>query len=147
MAPENAGRSESNDIGHEHQELRHQLDSLQAALSDVRTDRARAAGLLRGMASGIEQHFQREERPDGLRQLISVAPRLKSRVDVVLAQHAQFRGELADLIAAASSSAGADWRSELAQRFAAFAEQFLAHEHEENALLQEAYHRDMAAED
>jgi hypothetical protein len=96
----------------------------------------------------INAHFAHEEMEGYFDQIVQMAPHLQTKVGVLKDQHRAFRRSLGEFrwLARANCHSPNYWE-ELETRFHGFMECFGEHERTENALLQEAYERDMGDSD
>jgi len=141
-------------MGHllaQHRELHDLLLDARAALvgstggpTAVATARRRLAELREHVA----RHFAQEEQGGYLEESLTRMPRLSRAVRDVLAEHPGLLAELDGLLErfAARDSGGEAWR-QAGRDFEAFASHLLAHERNENAVLQEGYNEDLGLAD
>jgi len=154
-APEQVSHEEYERALAEHKQLRARLEETERAIEE--TEQAtqalvefaqRAAALLSQLADQMTAHFAAEERSGYFQDLIEQAPRMASKTQELLAEHAELAAEVNRLAeqarqaSAASASSGA-----FADAFRAFSKKLLHHEHAENTLMQEVYTRDIGSKD
>ena len=129
-------------------DLHRSLDRLWAALnaeSNVLSEarwRALLAEEVADLAAAVDSHFAREETGGYFAESIARMPSLSNRADELLAEHAQVRRQLAELTTI-PTGAGAGYRKSLRDLVALLRR----HEHDEEALMQEAVLRDFGAGD
>lgn len=133
----------------EHQRLEKLVENLrQIFFAEHTTPPTIVVGLLRQLAENLRKHFLHEEQGGYFAEVVEQAPRMEAEVNRLLVQHEEFSRDLDAMCRIANSGdvSGA-WWFDLATRFEEFVERFFDHEHSENGLLQEAYGRDIGAED
>lgn len=97
------------------------------------------------LAGTVEAHFRHEEGAGGFfEEILGETPRLQHKIDLLRQQHAGLRTSLAELqkLAILHRSSCGRWQ-EMQLHFDEFLSQFLVHEGLEDALVQEAYDRDL----
>jgi hypothetical protein len=141
-------------MGHllaQHRELHDLLVEARAAFSGpgggpraVATARERLSALQDHLA----RHFAQEEEGGYLEESLSRMPRLSQAVRDVLAEHPGLLAELGGLLEGlgARDIGSEAWR-QAGCDFEAFASHLLAHERNENAVLQEGYNEDLGLAD
>lgn len=140
-------------LGHilaEHRDLHDHLTAIRCGLAGAPTPTATAAvrTRLQALHDHLRRHFTQEEEGGFLEESTTRVPRLARAMRAVLAEHPALLAELEGLIEGLSSPdiAPASW--EQADRdFAAFAQHLLAHERNENAVVQEGYNEDLGLTD
>jgi iron-sulfur cluster repair protein YtfE (RIC family) len=124
------------------------LQEIEGALAERQARAAVVAGFFDDFSNHLLAHFEHEESDGYFTDIVTVAPRLNGEVGQLRAQHDQFRELLDEMRKFAEQGDGSEtWWGALAIRFRDFTTAFLAHEHAENNLFQEAYGRDIGAED
>ena len=140
--------SESRRLLDEHAELKSLLDEIRWTLFEQQADPPIIAGLLRQFSAHVLTHFGHEEQGGYFSEVVLIAPRLNAKVQSLLAQHTLFREQLSGMCQHVEQGDSSDeWYAELRSKFEHFTERFLRHEHAEDHLVQEAYDRDIGAED
>jgi hypothetical protein len=142
-------------LGHllgQHRELHSQLLAVRAAFAAA--DHPDAAGVeaIRGMLVGLREylrrHFDQEEHGGFMEESIARMPRLSTAVTAVLADHPHLLAELDALIGGLpQGSMPRDAWPESGRRFEAFADHLLAHERDENDVVQQGYNEDLGLAD
>ncbi len=138
-------------LGHilgQHRELHAQLLATRAAFAAVEPPDARRLVAVRKMLTCLRDylraHFEQEERGGFMEESIARMPRLASAAGKVLADHPRLLAELDTLLA---TLAGQDVSSrawdEATRGFATFADHLIAHERNENAVVQQGYNEDL----
>jgi hypothetical protein len=109
---------------------------------------ATARDRLTALRDYLARHFAQEEEGGYLEESLARLPRLSGAVREVLAEHPGLLGELDGLLErlAARDSEGEAWR-QAGRDFEAFASHLLAHERNENAVLEEGYNEDLGLAD
>lgn len=109
---------------------------------------ATAAGRLGSLRQHLARHFQQEERGGFMEESLARMPRLSRAVRAVLGEHPALLADLDGLLErlAARDSGAEAWR-QAGHDFAAFASRLLAHERNENAVVQEGYNEDLGLVD
>lgn len=134
-----------NEIADEHDELRRLLQQFRTMLAAKNADRRELTVRITALADLIESHFGHEEEEGGyFSEVLAEAPRLQQKIDALRQQHAEFRTTLDKFRALGRGHRGSPhcWQT-LELFFDHFIAQFLEHERIENALVQEAYERDL----
>jgi hypothetical protein len=133
---------------HEHESLHQTLGELRTLLEN-RESTAKVAIALAEFANQVQAHFVHEEEPEGFfDSVIDQAPRLKTRADALLEEHAAMSRELKKLRRHAKHGVVSDeWWSQLNAEFESFWQLFCQHERSENELVQEAFHDDIGSKD
>ena len=138
----------SHDMQDEHQHLREILQVIETALAQRQTRPPILAAFFDDFRRHVLSHFEHEESDGYFDEVITVAPRLNGWVVELRAQHDQFRVLLEAMCRVAQQGDDSStWWGQLDSCFREFTIAFLAHEHAENRLFQEAYGRDIGAED
>jgi hypothetical protein len=106
--------------------------------------RAHAAAQLGTLRQHLARHFAQEERGGFMEESLCRMPRLAEAARGVLAEHPALLADLDGLLErlAARDSGGEAWR-QAGHDFEAFASRLLAHERNENAVVQEGYNEDL----
>jgi hypothetical protein len=137
-------------MGHllaQHRELHDLLVEARVALADSSrgpTAAAMARRRLGDLREHLARHFEQEEEGGYLEESLTRMPRLSRAVRDVLAEHPRLLAELDGLLErlAARDIGSEAWR-QAGCDFEAFASHLLAHERNENAVLQEGYNEDL----
>jgi len=141
-------------MGHllaEHRELHDLIVEVREAFAGSAggsTGAAAARRRLESLRCHLARHFAQEEQGGFLEESLARLPRLSPAVRGVLAEHPRLLAEvdgLLDRLGARDSDAEA-WRRAGCD-FEAFASHLLAHERNENAVLQEGYNEDLGLGD
>lgn len=105
-------------------------------------------GRLRGLRDHMASHFVQEEQGGYLEESIARIPRLSAAVKAVMAEHPGLLAEIDSLLEclAVRDIHGESW-SAAGRRFAAFADHLIAHERNENAMVQQGYNEDFGLPD
>lgn len=132
----------------EHQALQNSLREVQTLVAD------RSANVLEVLDQVVQfnqqvlNHFDHEEEDGYFIEILEVAPWLSAQIASLRAQHDQFREQLRSLCEFVQTGEGTrQWWSALDDLFDKFTRLYLAHEHAEDSLFQEAYNRDFGGED
>ena len=132
----------------EHQQLREILQMIEVALNQRQARPSIVTTFIEDFRRHILCHFEHEEADGFFHDVVATAPRLNGMVEELRDQHDQFRVLLDAMVKLARQGDGAPaWWDQLDSCFQEFTKAFLAHEHAENDLFQEAYGRDIGAED
>jgi len=149
MPTQHVHSSQAKTLVDEHQRLEKLVENLRRIFfAEYAAPPTVVVGLLRQLAENLRKHFLHEEQGGYFAEVVEQAPRMQGEIDRLLVQHEEFSRDLDAMcrIANSGDAAGA-WWFDLAERFEEFVERFIDHEHAENGLLQEAYGRDIGAED
>lgn len=132
----------------EHEALHLSLRDLRWLLEDRQLPGKVAQGLSE-FADHVQAHFVHEEETEGFfESVVDQAPRLKTRADALIEEHAAMSQQLAQLARYAQQGDGSvDWWSRMSDEFEAFWQTFCRHERSENDLVQEAFHDDIGSKD
>ena len=142
-------------LGHilgQHRELHAQLIAARAAFGEAMPpDAAEVAStraMLRGLREHLRGHFEQEERGGFMEESIARMPRLSGMVRDVMADHPRLLGELDALLESLSAQdISRDAWTAARRGFATFADHLVAHERNENAVVQEGYNEDLGLVD
>ena len=137
-------------MGHllaQHRELHDLLVGARAGFEDSGGGEA-ARGRLLTLRDHLARHFAQEEEGGYLEESLTRMPRLSRAVRDVLGEHPRLLAELDGLLErlAARDIGGEAWR-QAGRDFEAFASHLLAHERNENAVVQEGYNEDLGLAD
>ena len=132
----------------EHTRLRGLLDELGRMLSDRSVAITDVSGRLTKLQSLVHHHFRTEEESGCFSNMISHAPRVSERVEILIAEHRSIGVEIKELVVRASDCHGThdDWE-EIGVRFHQFCGRLMQHETVENELLQEVFTEDIGSKD
>lgn len=135
-------------IADEHEELMFRLTQFREVLARRKIKPAALVDCIDALSDVVRAHFAHEEVDGYFDHIVQMAPHLTHKIDTLKEQHQAFRQALADLrsFASANPSCSEFWR-QLTDSFQCFYERFGEHERTEDALLQEAYERDMGDSD
>lgn len=134
-------------VGHllaQHRELH---DHVMAARAAFAAGRAAAHAALGGLRDHLAAHFLQEERGGFLEESIARMPRLAAAAGRVVSEHPRLLAELDGLIErlAVADIPVSSWAA-VGHDFAGFCDRLLAHERDENAVVQEGYNEDLGLE-
>ena len=135
-------------IADEHVNLRALLEEIRETLSRQEATCAAVAARLAELSEDLFSHFAHEEEGGYFSEVISVAPRLKDEVDSLLEQHPRLRQHLEQMLRhTEGGTPSKQWWDEAQAQFEEFTARLVEHEKRENALLQEAFSRDVGTAD
>ena len=102
------------------------------------------AKLLAELREHLREHFEQEETGGFLEESIARMPRLSGAASDVIADHPRLLAELDSLLESVGhrDTSDAAW-SEASRGFSVFADHLLAHERNENAVVQAGYNEDL----
>jgi len=131
-------------VGHllsQHRELHEQISAARAAFAAGRKQAHAALSCLR---EHLAAHFLQEERGGFLEDSIARMPRLAAAASRVVSEHPRLLAELDGLIErlAVPDIPAASW-GRADRDFECFCARLLAHERNENAVVQEGYNEDL----
>lgn len=150
-----SGRVDPVILGHllgQHRDLHARLLALRAdfaAAHDANPPSAKAVrDRLLELRDHLRDHFVQEEQGGFLEESIARMPRLSVAAREVVAEHPRLLAELDTLVATLPTRDLRDdsW-DEAARGFAAFTDHLLAHERNENAVVQQGYNEDFGFSD
>ena len=132
----------------EHTKLHSLLENLARTLSERSSAMTDVSSGLTELQALIGDHFRTEEDSGCFSNMISHAPRVSERVEVLIAEHGSMYIEIRELVARASDCQGShdDW-DEIGVRFRKFRGRLMKHESVENELLQEVFTEDIGSKD
>ena len=131
-----------------HRALHDLLARIDQALETRTGTIAEVSGLLARLGDRLVKHFESEEEGGYFAEALTQAPRLISRANELMAQHPKMTRYGRELAGAADPDQAPDlWWQQTRERFKAFQAELSKHESQENDLLQEAYNRDLGAND
>ena len=138
-------------MGHllaQHRELHDLLVDCRAGFEGPSGAAAAARDRLTALRDHLARHFAQEEQGGYLEESLTRMPRLSRAVRDVLAEHPRLLADLDGLLErlAARDIAAEAWR-QAGHDFEAFASRLLAHERNENAVVQEGYNEDLGLAD
>lgn len=132
----------------EHSHLNELLTRMGACLDQRDQERQAIVALAEELMGKVQDHFDHEENEGFFDQIGERAPWLQNRAESLKEQHPLLAESLDELAAGLQrGDASEQWWNDAAERFAGFMEQFRLHEEDEHRLIQEAFDRDVAAED
>lgn len=132
----------------EHQDLFNRMTAVRHAFaSDSCPGPEQVAAVtesLRSLRDHLASHFRQEEKGGFLEEAVARMPRLGASVTAIMGQHPALLNELDMIIGSlpSSSESVTAWH-QAGRAFAAFATNMLAHERNENAVVQEGYNEDL----
>lgn len=144
-------RSDPIILGHvlaEHHDLFNRMCAVRHAFAaERRPEPEQAPALtecLRSLRDHLESHFRQEERGGFLEEAVARMPRLHASVTALIAEHPALMNELDTIIGGLPSSLESveAWH-QAGRAFETFATNMLAHERNENAVVQEGYNEDL----
>jgi len=110
--------------------------------------RAEAAGRLGTLRQHLARHFAQEEQGGFMEESLTRMPRLARAVGRVMAEHPILLAELDGLLERlGAGDRGGDAWQQAGRDFEAFASRLLAHERNENAVVQDGYNEDLGFAD
>ena len=132
----------------EHARLRGLLDELGRMLSERSAAITDVSGRFTELQALVSHHFRTEEESGCFGNMISHAPRVSERVEILIAEHGSMSVEIEELVVRASDCRGThdDWE-EIGRRFHRFCGRLMNHETVENELLQEVFTEDIGSKD
>lgn len=133
----------------QHRELKALLARIDEAFQKPSSSIDEIGQLLGQLGDRLVHHFTCEEEGGYFAEALVHAPQLLAKANTLLAQHpkmcTQAKGLTMEL--QLGKTPNVDWRTRTATLFAAFRDELLRHEKQENVLLQEAYQRDIGIND
>ena len=132
-----------------HQELKALLARIEQGLEERTATVDEVSDMLGLLGDRLVKHFAMEEDGGYFADVLLHAPQLISKANALLAQHPKMCAQAKDLAAEISirKQARPDWWQHTVELFRAFREELTRHERQEDGLLQEAYTRDIGAND
>ncbi len=135
-------------IADDHRALKALLARIDEALDQRNKSVAEVGDLLGELGDRLIRHFTLEEEGGYFAEALTHAPRLVAKANELLAQHPRMCTRASELVQLASAESPTEtWWRQTRERFLAFQEELLKHERAEDGLLQEAYQRDLGAND
>ena len=132
----------------EHRALRKLLAQIEQELTKKSSPVTEVGDLLGQLGDRLVRHFAFEEEEGYFSDAVSRSPQLVAKANDLMAQHPKMCARVRDLtIQIGPSPSAPDWWEETRTRFLAFKEELLKHERTEDALIQEAYNRDIGSHD
>jgi hemerythrin len=133
----------------QHRELRALLARIDNAFQKSSPSVDEIGELLGQLGDRLVKHFTCEEEGGYFSEALLHAPQLLSKANALLAQHPKMCTEAQNLVVnlQQGKATDADWCTHTAALFRTFRDELLRHEKQENALLQEAYQRDIGITD
>ena len=136
-------------LGHllvQHRDLHRLVQGVRDAFEPPRhVGNIRAAA--RALRDHLAIHFAQEEQGGFMEEAIARMPRLSTAVTNVLRDHPALLAELDRVIASLPVSDSAAAWATAASHFTAFIDHLIAHERNENAVVQEGYNEDLGLVD
>jgi hypothetical protein len=136
-------------LGHilaQHHDLHSRLLALKAAFTEGRgtaAERADVHARCRDLRDSLAAHFVAEEQGGYLEESIARLPRLSVAAREVMNEHPRLLAELDALLQRLSTrDSRVDTWASAARGFAAFTDHLLAHERNENAVVQQGFNED-----
>jgi len=131
-----------------HRELMQLLDRIDRALSDRASSAEDVVAMLGQLGDRLIKHFELEEEGGYFAEALTGAPRLIARANDLLRQHPKMSAEARELVELSDRVSDPEqWWATTRDRFQAFRAALLEHEQREDGLVQEAYQRDLGAQD
>ena len=131
-----------------HRALNELMARIDRALEEKTSTVAEVSDLLAQLGDRLVKHFELEEEGGYFAEALTQAPRLISRANELMIQHPKMTRYARELAGAADPAQQPDlWWKQTRERFKAFQAELQKHESQENDLLQEAYNRDLGAND
>jgi len=132
----------------DHRALLQLLEKIGQVLSAGSGSTEEVVQMLGQLGDRLVKHFALEEEGGYFAEALAGAPQLISRANELLHQHPRMSAEARKLIELSDKVSDAQqWWKATRTRFEAFRSELLKHEQLENSLLQEAYQRDLGAQD
>jgi hypothetical protein len=132
-----------------HRELKELLARIEQSLEERTATVDEVSDMLGLLGDRLVKHFAMEEDGGYFADVLVHAPQLISKANALLAQHpkmcAQAKGLALEI--ACREPTQPDWWQHTVELFRAFREELARHERQEDGLLQEAYTRDIGAND
>ena len=132
-----------------HRELKALLARIEQSLAERTATIDEVSDLLGQLGDRLVKHFAMEEDGGYFAEVLLHAPQLISKANALLAQHPKMCAQAKEITVEVSARepAGDDWWEHTGELFRAFREELNRHEKQEDGLLQEAYSRDIGAND
>lgn len=132
----------------EHRELKDLMARIDRAFTERISSMEEVSDLLAQLGDRLVRHFSMEEEGGYFAEALTQAPRLVSRANELMAQHPKMCTRARDLVLEIDPiRPKQDWWQTTRERFNAFRDELLKHEQREDLLIQEAYNRDLGAND
>ena len=135
-----------NGIAQEHASLLQDLATLEGCLAEGGPD-IQADEQLRALELRLRSHMSREEEGGWMQEVLEHAPHLAREVRRLREEHSQLKTGFSDLVQRARRIAEVWQDDRFRARMKGWIHAMRAHEMRESALLQEAYLRDIGAQD
>ena len=130
----------------DHKALKALLTRIDETLGQQETSVAEATKLLNQLGDHLMSHFALEESGGYFTEAVLHAPHLAARSKALMEQHDRLLRAARALIAPTDERTES-WWEETRRRFVEFQQELLAHERNEDSLLQEAYVDDLGNTD
>lgn len=133
----------------EHRELRELIATIEQTLAQRTATLEQVGRHLAMLGDRLVRHFAFEEDGGYFSEALLQAPRLVAKANALLEQHpkmVRFTREMVAEVEGVEHPTEAWWQ-ETDRRFREFRDVLLAHEQEENILIQEAFSRDIGSHD
>jgi len=135
-------------IQEQHRELKSLLRAIETALAERTGAVEDVSQLLGQLGHQLTKHFQSEEAGGYFAEALTDAPQLIDRANQLMVQHPKMTKSAQKLAGTVDPNTDPDaWWQQTAERFHAFLAEFEKHEHDEDELIQEAFTRDIGAND
>jgi hemerythrin HHE cation binding domain-containing protein len=134
-------------VAGEHHRLENLLARLRETLRTQQSNTAEIAGSLGELESLLVAHFENEEDGGYFDHIIAAKPNLKSRVDALIEQHVRMLGAVRHMQSRVRRCLATTFPSHgISGDFERLLRDFVAHESEENNLVQDAHLQDIGEE-
>lgn len=130
-----------------HRELKLLLAEIDRALAEQTAAVEEVSEKLGRLGDLLVRHFTMEEDEGYFSEALLRAPQLVAKANQLLAQHPKMRCKATALISDLSLGPQEDWWTKTRRLFLEFRDELTQHERQEDRLIQEAYVRDVGAND
>jgi hemerythrin len=135
-------------VEEDHRQLKATLNEINKSIGERSVPVERAKELLDGLCDRLENHFELEEKGGYFTEAIEHAPQLSGKADDLVDEHAELSECARKILESAPTEEGSDaWWQHIDEQFNKLRKELLTHERDEDRLIQEAYHRDLGAND